>query len=347
MTEDCILLGDHDTASVSSGCSSYPEETPVFSEEGKLLVQIGRDVFLSIQEEGDIRCLGRTLSSLPSFSRIHLEVRHPVGLRALSNAVGFGALAHEDFAKVRVFKVDLTATLSSTLDDLATVFCALTHIRDVQLFMPKCSLGSIYLPHKRIVHSFIAESSTIRSLRCPAPPLLCLSITVRLEEQGDIYSVVSRLFRNSLTKLRVLRRQELGATFAMSSPARVCPFLDLPRLHYLEVRDLATLSDSGLLDVPDTVSASSWMTTAVRRRLPKLATLVWAPPWYNFRDYAPAKYHDAVAAYQWDLVRVLGSTTLVMCVSRAEGIVSHPSVDGAGSYKHMERVFLDEDEWKL
>ena len=146
----------------SGPCNQYSdEETPVFSEEGKLLVQIGHDVFLSIQEERDIRCLEWTLSSLPPFSRIHLEVRHPVGLRALSNAVMSGTLAQQDFAKVRVFKVDFTATLKSTPDDLATVFRALTRIRDVQLFVPKCSPGSIYLPHKRIVQFHLAGQTIV------------------------------------------------------------------------------------------------------------------------------------------------------------------------------------------
>ena len=89
------------------------------------------------------------------------------------------------------------------------------------------------------------------------------------------------------------------------------------------------------------------MATAVKCYLPKLSTLVWAPPWYNFYDYAPVQYTEAVAAYQQDLAVVLGPVTLVMCVSRAEGIASYPYVDEAGYHEHMERLFLDEDEWKL
>ncbi|KAM5538759.1 hypothetical protein V8D89_007481 [Ganoderma adspersum] len=347
MAEGCLALGGYDTASVSSDWSSCAEETPVFSEEGKLLVQIGRDVFVSVREERDVVCLGRTLSGLPPFSRIQLEVHHPTGLRALSSAVEFGWLSQENVAKIQVFKVDIAATLNSTPDDLATVFRPLAHVRDIQLFFPTIPAGSIHLWHKQTVHSLIAESCTLHSLRCPAPSLRCLSITIRLEEQDGIYPVVTRLFRNSLTKLRVLRRQEPGATFTRSSPARIGLFLDLPHLEYLEVRDLATFSDSGLLGEIDTLSASQLMATAVKCYLPKLSTLVWAPPWYNFYDYAPAKYTEAVAAYQQDLAVVLGPVTLVMCVSRAEGIASYPYVDEAGYHEHMEKLFLDEDEWKL
>ena len=89
------------------------------------------------------------------------------------------------------------------------------------------------------------------------------------------------------------------------------------------------------------------MATAVRCYVPKLATLVWAPPWYNLYDYSPEKYAEIMAAYQRDLAEVLGPVTLVMCVSRAEGIVSHPWLDGTCCREHMERVFLDEDEWRL
>ena len=239
MQHDCLLIVFQLTR--LGPCNQCTEETPVFSEEGKLLVQIGRDVFVSVREERDVVCLGRTLSGLPPFSRIQLEVRHPTGLRALSSAVQFGWLVQKDVAKIQVFKVDIAATLNSTPDDLATVFRALAHVRDVQLFLPKIPSGSIHLPHKQTVHSIIVESSTLRSLTCPAPPLRCLSITIRLGEQDGIYPVITRLFRNSLTKLRVLRRQEPGATFTMPSPARIVLLgLDVPHLEYLEVRDLAT-----------------------------------------------------------------------------------------------------------
>ena len=163
-----------------------------------------------------------------------------IGLYALSNGFTIGALSQEDIVKIRTFKVDLVATLDSTLTDLATIFCALIHVRDVQLFLPNCDPGLVYLPHKQTVHSLVAESSTIHSLRGPAPPLYCLSVTIHLEEQDNAYPTISRLFRDSLTKLRIMRLQNPGATFTRPSPVRACLLMDLPHLEYLEIRDLAT-----------------------------------------------------------------------------------------------------------
>ncbi|KAI0350940.1 hypothetical protein OH77DRAFT_985045 [Trametes cingulata] len=137
------------------------------------------------------------------------------------------------------------------------------------------------LPNLRILDLPV---SLLKAFSVPKTTVTCLSVRVRwLIDHIDLLEV-SRLFKESLVSLRIQRVFEVPSH--QESPIRVCAFLDLPRLQYLEITDTALymkyiwkrLPARGPF-APNRVDRQQGMPMHLMalERVPSLKELVWKP----------------------------------------------------------------------
>ena len=180
-----------------------------------------------------------------SISELSPSITSPAALKTFRTALASGTLANRT-ADIRtltvVFSADSPDPAPLTVEwflDLLWVLARLTHLAHLVLHVP---LAQHRVPLRAPLRSLNADAPLLPRLRAPVPPLRALSITVLVA--GDAratYTAVSRLFAQSLVRLRVIRVHDCAEGDAAGgvSPARVCAALALHRLEYLEVRDLS------------------------------------------------------------------------------------------------------------
>ena len=223
-------------------CTQDFEQSPSWSEEAQLLVQVGCDVYVSFKDERDVYAVARAFTrGIQAVTRIHLTLLSPEALRAFCFAVARQTFPIQAVGKIHSFNLVLTNHIKSTPNDMAYALSALTDVNHALLLLPRFLSDPLQLSDEQTIRSLTTESITLKSIRGPAPHLFNLSINARLEEEPELYTSINRLFGKSLVRLRILRHYEPYATYKGPSPARMFLLLDLPHLEYLEVRDTATM----------------------------------------------------------------------------------------------------------
>ena len=182
--------------------------------------------------------------STSDLDAVHSVVDNPIALKAFRESLTHGHLA-DGTSTIRAFTAMWSHPADhTTAEDLLWLLARMNNLKHLVLHVP-LTQRRIPLGHMRALQSLNAEAALLRVLRAPHPPLRALSVYVLPADEASTYAAITRLFSKSLIKLRVLRT--FDGPREEGSPARVCAALALPRLEYLEVRDLSAKACARIL----------------------------------------------------------------------------------------------------
>ncbi|OJT04902.1 hypothetical protein TRAPUB_4346 [Trametes pubescens] len=132
-----------------------------------------------------------------------------------------------------------------------------------------------------------APASLLLHFQIPKTTITHLSLRMRWTSDLVAYASLEYLFGGSLVSLRIERVFECVDHWNRESPIRICAYLNMPRLEYLEIADTGLYTKYASSQKPwrgpfaanrvDSVKPDSPELLRAREGLPRLRELVWSP----------------------------------------------------------------------